>query len=443
MKLLKKIKAKIISATLALWAWSVAKADEWKIREKLIAAWEKAKAFWASLQARFMRTKAYAKLQEMSPLQRRMTVMLCGVFLLLGLIFGFNQLKTFMIKHFIAGMGLPPATVSTMVVETTAWQPKLSSVGNVRAFRGVELSTEIGGLVQTVPIKSGMDVKEGELLIKLNDASDVAQLNSLKAQADLAKVINERDKQQLAIQAISKNVFDTSKADAKSKQAQVEQQTALVAKKNLRAPFSGRVGIVMINPGQFVNPGDKLLTLQTLDPIFVDFNLPQGNAAQIQVGQEIVVTTDAFKDASFVGKITAVSPKVDTNTRNIQIEAQLANPDKKILPGMFANVNINLGDEVKLLTLPQTAVTYNPYGSTVFIAKPTGKKDKQGNPALEAQQVFVTTGPTRGDQVAILKGVEEGATVVTSGQLKLKNGTPLIVNNKVQPANSPNPQPQE
>jgi membrane fusion protein (multidrug efflux system) len=390
-----------------------------------------------------MRSKINAKLQSMTPLGRRMTIMLCGVFLLLGLIFGFNQLKTFMIKYFISGMGLPPATVSTMVVETSAWQPKLSSVGNVRAFRGVELSTEIGGLVQNVSIKSGMDVKEGELLIKLNDASDVAQLNSLKALADLAQVINERDRQQLEIQAISKNVFDTSKADAKSKQAQVEQQTALVAKKNLKAPFSGRVGIVMINPGQFVNPGDKLLTLQTLDPIFVDFNLPQSNAEQIRVGQEIVVTTDAFKDANFTGKITAVSPKVDTNTRNIQIEAQLANPDKKILPGMFANVNIKLGDQMKMLTLPQTAVTYNPYGSTVFIAKPTGKKDKQGKPALEAQQVFVTTGPTRGDQVAILKGVDEGATVVTSGQLKLKNGTPLIVNNKVLPANSPNPQPQE
>ncbi|WP_439650722.1 efflux RND transporter periplasmic adaptor subunit [Polynucleobacter hallstattensis] len=379
----------------------------------------------------------------MTPLGRRMTIMLCGVFLLLGLIFGFNQLKIFMIKYFIAGMGLPPATVSTMLVETSAWQPKLSSVGNVRAFRGVELSTEIGGLVQNVSIRSGMDVKEGELLIKLNDASDVAQLNSLKALADLAQVINERDRQQLEIQAISKNVFDTSKADAKSKQAQVEQQTALVAKKNLKAPFSGRVGIVMINPGQFVNPGDKLLTLQTLDPIFVDFNLPQSNAEQIQVGQEIVVTTDAFKGAGFTGKITAISPKVDTSTRNIQIEAQLANPDKKILPGMFANVNIKLGDQIKMLTLPQTAVTYNPYGSTVFIAKPTGKKDKQGKPALEAQQVFVTTGPTRGDQVAILKGVDEGATVVTSGQLKLKNGTPLIVNNKVLPSNSPNPQPQE
>jgi membrane fusion protein (multidrug efflux system) len=427
MKLLEIIKTKVTTSAVALWTCLLAKV----------------KGIWACLRGRFMRSKVNAKLQAMTPLRRRMTMMLCCVFLLLGLIFGFNQLKTFMIKYFISGMGLPPATVSTMVVETTAWQPKLSSVGNVRAYRGVELSTEISGLVQTVPIKSGMDVKEGELLIKLNDTSDLAQLNSLKALANLAKVINERDGQQLEIQAISKNVFDTSKADAASKQAQVEQQTALVAKKNLKAPFSGRVGIVMINPGQFVNPGDKLLTLQTLDPILVDFNLPQSNAAQIQVGQEIILTTDAFKDASFTGKVSAVNPKVDTNTRNIQVEARLANPDKKILPGMFANVNIKLGDEVKLLTLPQTAVTYNPYGSTVFIAKPTSKKDKQGKPVLEAQQVFVTTGSTRGDQVAILKGLEEGSTVVTSGQLKLKNGTPLIVNNKVLPANSPNPQPQE
>ena len=443
MKLLEKIKTKLTAAVLAIWAWLKIKAEDWKLRDKAIALWGKVKAFWARIGQKWRNTKAHQKLMSMEPLPRRMTIMLCGVFLLLGLIFGFNQLKTFMIKHFISGMGLPPATVSTMVIATTEWQPKLSSVGNVRAFRGVELSTEVAGLVASVPIKSGQDVKEGELLIKLNDTSDVAQLNSLKAMADLAKVINERDRQQLAIQAISKNVFDTSAADAKSKQAQVEQQTALVAKKNLKAPFSGRVGIVSINPGQYVNSGDKLLTLQTLDPIFVDFNLPQNNAEQIQVGQVVEVTTDAFKDASFTGKITAVSPKVDTNTRNIQVEAQLANPDKKILPGMFANVNIKLGDQVKLLTLPQTAVTYNPYGSTVFLAKPSGKKDKQGKEILEAQQVFVTTGATRGDQVAILKGVEEGATVVTSGQLKLKNGTPLIVNNKVEPANSPNPKPQE
>jgi len=443
MKLLALIKNKLLALVLALWAWMKLKSVQWKLRDKAVGIWEKAKAFYARMGQKWRNTKAYAKLMAMEPLQRRMTIMLCGVFLLLGLIFTFNQLKTAMIKYFISGMGLPPATVSTMVIAPSEWQPKLTSVGNVRAFRGVELSTEVGGLVQTVPVKSGQDVKENDLLIKLNDSSDVAQLNSLKALADLAKVINERDRQQLAIQAISKNVFDTSAADAKSKKAQVEQQTALIAKKNLKAPFSGRVGIVAINPGQYVNPGDKLLTLQTLDPIFVDFNLPQSNAEQIQVGQEVVVTTDAFKDASFAGKITAVSPKVDTNTRNIQVEAQIANPDKKILPGMFANVNIKIGEETKLLTLPQTAITYNPYGSTIFIAKPTGKKDKQGKPALEAQQVFVTTGATRGDQVAILKGVEEGATVVTSGQLKLKNGTPLIINNKVQPANSPDPRPQE
>ncbi len=443
MKLLEQIKNKLMTMILALWVWMRLKAVEWKLREKVISLWEKAKAFFARIGQKWRGTKTHAKLMAMEPLQRRMIIMLCGVFLLLGLIFAFNQFKMFMLKYFITGMGLPPATVSTMVVATSEWQPKLTSVGNVRAFRGVELSTEIGGLVLTVPIKSGQDVKEGELLIKLNDASDVAQLKSLKAMADLAKVINERDSQQLAIQAISKNVFDTSAADAKSKLAQVESQTALVAKKNLKAPFSGRVGIVSINPGQYVNSGDKLLTLQTLDPIFVDFNLPQNNAEQIQVGQEVVVTTDAFKDASFTGKITAVSPKVDTNTRNIQVEAKLANPDKKVLPGMFANVNIKVGEQVKLLTLPQTAVTYNPYGSTVFVAKPTGKKDKQGKPVLEAQQVFVTTGATRGDQVAILKGIEEGATVVTSGQLKLKNGTPLLINNTVQPANSPDPKPQE
>ena len=443
MKLLEQIKNKLMTMILAFWAWIRLKAVEWKLLEKVISLWEKAKAFFARMSQKWRGTKTYAKLMAMEPLQRRMIIMLCGVFLLLGLIFAFNQFKIFMLKYFITGMGLPPATVSTMVVATSEWQPKLTSVGNVRAFRGVELSTEIGGSVLTVPIKSGQDVKEGDLLIKLNDASDVAQLKSLKAMADLAKVINERDSQQLAIQAISKNVFDTSAADAKSKLAQVESQTALVAKKNLKAPFSGRVGIVSINPGQYVNSGDKLLTLQTLDPIFVDFNLPQNNAEQIQVGQEVVVTTDAFKDASFTGKITAVSPKVDTNTRNIQVEAKLANPDKKVLPGMFANVNIKVGEQVKLLTLPQTAVTYNPYGSTVFVAKPTGKKDKQGKPVLEAQQVFVTTGATRGDQVAILKGIEEGATVVTSGQLKLKNGTPLLINNAVQPANSPDPKPQE
>jgi membrane fusion protein (multidrug efflux system) len=425
------------------------KVHEWKIMEYVSKVWNAISQLFRRignkirLRERFKNTKTYAKLMAMTPLRRRMIVMLVSVCILLGLLVGFNALKTALITHFISSMGLPPATVSTMVVEEDGWQPTLSSVGNVRAFRGVDLSAEAGGAVLNVFVKSGMDVNKGDLLIQLNDASDIAQLNSFKAMADLAKVINDRDKQQLAIQAISKNVFDTSAADAKSKAAQVEQQAALVAKKSIKAPFSGRVGIISINPGQYVNAGDKMLTLQTLDPIFVDFTLPQTTAGMIQVGQEIEMKTDAFKDAAFKGKITAVSPKVELNTRNMQIEAVVNNPDKKVLPGMFANVTINLGGRVKYLTLPQTAITYNPYGSTVFIARKTDRLDKQGKPLIEAEQVFVTTGLTRGDQVAIVKGLEPGVMVVTSGQLKLKNGTPLIINNQVEPGFNPNPKPQE
>ena len=440
---LETLKLRLIALAKQAQAWTIQQWTVWHMQDRLQKIKDYVDGLIGRLKARFKNTRAYAKLMALPEMERRMVIMLIGVFLLLGLIFAFNQLKTFMIKQYLSGMGMPPQTVSTMVAKADVWQPKLTSVGSVRAYRGVDLSTEIGGLVVGVPVQSGADVKEGDLLVKLNDASDVAQLNSLKALAELAKVINERDRQQLAIQAISKNTYDTSKADAKSKQAQVEAQTALVAKKNIKAPFSGRVGIVTINPGQYINPGDKLMTLQTLDPIFIDFNLPQSDAANIQVGQSITVTTDAFKNASFVGKITAVSPKVDTNTRNLQIEAQIDNPDKKVLPGMFANVNIDMGGQLNLITVPQTAVTYNPYGSTVFISKDSGKKDKEGKPIFEAQQVFVTTGQTRGDQVSILKGLEEGMTVVTSGQLKLKNGSPLNINNTVQPTNLPDPKPQE
>jgi len=440
---LETLKLRLIALAKQAQVWTIQQWTVWHMQDRLQKIKDYVDGLIGRLKARFKNTRAYAKLMALPEMERRMVIMLIGVFLLLGLIFAFNQLKTFMIKQYLSGMGMPPQTVSTMVAKADVWQPKLTSVGSVRAYRGVDLSTEIGGLVVGVPVQSGADVKEGDLLVKLNDASDVAQLNSLKALAELAKVINERDRQQLAIQAISKNTYDTSKADAKSKQAQVEAQTALVAKKNIKAPFSGRVGIVTINPGQYINPGDKLMTLQTLDPIFIDFNLPQSDAANIQVGQSITVTTDAFKNASFVGKITAVSPKVDTNTRNLQIEAQIDNPDKKVLPGMFANVNIDVGGQLNLITVPQTAVTYNPYGSTVFISKDSGKKDKEGKPIFEAQQVFVTTGQTRGDQVSILKGLEEGMTVVTSGQLKLKNGSPLNINNTVQPTNLPDPKPQE
>ncbi len=376
-----------------------------------------------------------------SPLRKRMIWMLIGVFVLMGLIIGFNLFKTIMIKKYLAGAGSPPASVTTMVVGEEEWQPQLTASGSLRAYRGVELSTEVNGLVKSVYAKSGMDVKRGNLLMEMVQDSDRAQLQVLQAQADLAKVVNDRDRQQLAIEAISKNAFDSSSADYKAKSAQVDQQAALVEKKNLKAPFSGRVGIVSINPGQFISSGDKIMTLQTIDPIFVDFTIPQSLVAQINKDQIVRVNSDAFADQFFEGKITAISPKIDPNTRNIQVEALVSNPYKKLLPGMFTNLKIDSGEKLSYITVPQTSVTYNPYGSVIYIAKQTTGKD--GKPGLEAQQVFVTTGPTRGDQVAILKGVQVGDTIVTSGQLKLKNGTPLIVNNSVMPANNPNPKPQE
>jgi membrane fusion protein (multidrug efflux system) len=192
-----------------------------------------------------------------------------------------------------------------------------------------------------------------------------------------------------------------------------------------------------------MNPADKLVTLQTIDPIYVDFNVPQQQLPQLAVGQKLTVTADAAPGQTFTGKINAISPRIDPATRNVMIEATLPNAKRELLPGMFASVKVNSGAENRYLTLPQTALTFNPYGDTVFVIKPTDKKDEKGNAALQVQQVFVTTGPTRGDQVAILKGLDPGAEVVSSGQVKLKNGARVVVNNTVVPSDNPNPKVQE
>ena len=381
---------------------------------------------------------------------KRMLIMLGGVLLLAALLaFGFFL----HIRQLIASAPKPgPQTVSTTKASTLEWQPQLAAVGSMVPVRGVDVTTEIAGLVRSVNFKSGQDVKAGAVLVQLNADSDIAQLNSLQAGAELAATVLKRDQAQFAAEAISQSQLDTDLADLKSKQALAAQQAALVAKKTIVAPFSGRLGITTVNPGQYLNPGDKIVTLQTIDPIYVDFYLPQRQIAGLSVGQVVNAHSEGFTGQAFAGKITAINPKVDSATRNVQVEATLANPQHQLLPGMFANDNVDVGDKQRFLTLPQTAITYSPYGSTVFIVKPAESKDKpagqndgadkQAAP-LVAQQLFVTTGQTRGDQVAILKGVEEGQQVVTSGQLKLKNGTPVVIDNTVQPANSPNPTPQE
>ena len=377
------------------------------------------------------------------PMAKRMVIMLISVGLLLAALVGFNLFRNHMFAKFMASNAAPPATVSSAVAGYQSWQPQLTAIGSLRAVRGVDVTTEVAGLVREVAFSSGQDVKAGQVLVRLNTDSDVAQLESLQAAAELAQTVYERDRAQYDIRAIAKAQLDADAADLKGKNAQVAQQAALVDKKIIRAPFAGRLGITTVNPGQYINPGDAIVTLQAVDPIYADFSLPQQQLGQLAIGQTVSVDTNAYGTRIFNGKITSISPKVDSATRNVQIEASVDNHERKLLPGMYANVKIDAGAEERFLTLPQTAITYNPYGATVFVVKPGTKPDAQGRTLPAAQQVFVTPGPTRGDQVAILKGIEAGTQVVTSGQLKLKNGTLLVINNRVQPSDSPNPTPQE
>ncbi|MBI3812731.1 MAG: efflux RND transporter periplasmic adaptor subunit [Nitrospirae bacterium] len=369
-----------------------------------------------------------------------MVIMLVTVGLLFGAVFGFQAFKAKMMKQFMASMKMPPATVTAMKAELQPWQPQLKAVGSLRAVHGVEVTSEIGGLVREVRFKSGDEVTAGQVLVLLNADADVGLLRSLAAAAELARSTYERDKSQFAIQAVSQATLDADAADLKSKEAQVAQQAAAVDKKTIRALFDGRLGINAVNLGQYVNPGDRIVTLQSLDPIYADFSLPQQHLSRAKLGQAVAVTTDAYPGRKFDGKITTINPKVDPETRNVQVEATLVNPKHELLPGMYASVAVEAGAVEHYLTLPQTSVTFNPYGESVYVIEESGK-GADGKPTLTAKQIFVTIGETRGDQVAILKGIKAGDRVATSGQLKLKNGSAVVINNTVLPSNEDAPAP--
>jgi len=383
---------------------------------------------------------ALGRLKTARPATKRMIIMLAATALVLAAIFGFEAFRGIMIKRYMASFSNPPQTVSTAVAQVQPWQPMLESVGSLRAVNGADLSLEVAGIVDKIFFNSGDDVAAGTLLLQLRADDDIAHLHSLQATADLASSTYVRDQKQFKIQAVSQAALDIDAANLKNAQAQVAEQQAVVDKKFIHAPFAGHLGIRQVDIGQYLNAGTAIVTLQALDPIYVDFSLPQQALEQIAVGQSLTAKIDTYPDQSFAGTISAIDPKVDPDTRNIQVRATLANPDHKLLPGMYATVDISVGSPQNYVTLPQTAITYNPYGSTVYIVD-DGGTDAQGQPQLVARQSFVSTGQTRGDQVAVTAGVKNGETVVTSGQIKLRNGSRLIVNNSVTPTDNPNPQP--
>lgn len=371
---------------------------------------------------------------------KRMILMLVVVGLVFGAIFGFQTFKAKMIKQALAALSNPPQTVSTVQAAEQDWRSQLEAVGSLRAVRGADLSPQVAGTVSALHFESGQDIKEGTLLVELASADDVAKLQSLRANAALAKLTYDRDLRQLNAQAVSQQTVDTDLQTLRSNEALVGQQQATLDYKLIRAPFAGRLGIRQVDLGQYLAAGTVMVTLQALDPIYADFYLPQQALDQITVGQAVTTKIDTYPGQQFAGEISAINSRVDTATRNVQVRATLKNADHKLLPGMFATVDITVGQPQRFVTLPQTAIAYNSYGSTVYIVEDKGK-DANGKPQLIAHQSFVATGATRGDQIVVTSGVKPGDVVVNTGQVKLHNGSSVVINNSVLPSDDAAPHP--
>jgi membrane fusion protein (multidrug efflux system) len=363
---------------------------------------------------------------------KRMVIMLLLAAVVFGGVFGFQAFKASMIKKFMSQMSSPPQTIATGKAAYQDWENRLEAVGTLRAMKGADLSMEVAGVVDSITFNSGDDVSEGAFLLKLRADDDEAKLQSLQAAADLSEITYQRDLKQLKIQAVSQATLDTDDANLRNARAQVAQQKAILDKKFLRAPFAGHLGIRAVDLGQFLAAGTTIVTLQALDPIYLDFFVPQQAVDQVRLNQQVAVTVDAYPNQIFAGEISAINPKIDTATRNVQVRATLKNADHRLLPGMYATVGITVGAPQRFITLPQTAITYSPYGNSVYVVDDKGE-DAAGKPQLVARQTFITTGATRGDQVAIINGVKDGETVVVAGQIKLHNGSSVLVNNAIMP----------
>ncbi|WP_216330245.1 efflux RND transporter periplasmic adaptor subunit [Rhizobium sp. X9] len=371
---------------------------------------------------------------------KRMVVMLIVIGLILGGIFGFQAFKNRAIATYLANLKAPPQIVSTITAAMSPWQTTLQSVGSFNAVEGASLSPQVQGIVQEVAFQDGQDVKKGDLVVQLLADQQIALLRQYQATEANAQIAHDRDTRLIAASTIAQSQVDSNLAVLRSAQAQVLAQQALIDQYSIRAPFDGRLGIKLVSLGQYLAAGTPVVTLQSLDPIQFDFSMPQQVLSQVKVGQDINVTIDAYGSQTFSGKITAINPLVDSQSRNLTIRASFSNSDHKLLPGMFGNVSVVVGEPQNYIALPQTAVTINPYGNVVYIITDKGAGE-DGKPQLVADQRFVTTGQARGDQIAVIKGVSAGDVVVTSGQLKLSNGSPVVIDNTVQPSNDPHADP--
>jgi len=372
---------------------------------------------------------------------KRMTVMLAVTALLvaaLGFV-KFKQIQTAIGQA--AAFQPPPEAVTTIVAAEERWPETLSAIGTAAAVQGVTVSADLPGTVDRIGFDSGRAVRDGEVLALLDTRQEQAQLAAAESQRDLARLNYERMQGLLDEHVVSRAEFDRANADYRQSDAHVGEIKAAIDRKTIRAPFSGLLGIRQVNLGQYLSAGTPLVTLQALNPIYVNFGVPQQAMGDLRQGRHVRVTEkDAAAGAEFSGRITAIDSVVDPSTRNIQVQATLANPDGKLRPGMFVQTEVTLGAASTVIALPASSISYAPYGNSVYVV--TDLKDPNGAPYRGVRQQFVKVGVARGDQISVTSGLKPGDEVATSGVFKLRNGAAVQVNNKIRPANSPKPTPE-
>jgi membrane fusion protein, multidrug efflux system len=372
---------------------------------------------------------------------KRMIVMLTVTILIVaGLGFvKFKQIQTAIAQG--AAFQVPPEAVTTIVAKPEQWPTTLSAIGTVAAVQGVTVSADLPGTVERILFDSGQSVRAGEVLAVLDTRQEQAQLAAFDAQRELARLTFDRMQGLLNERVISRAEFDRATAEHRRTEAQVGEVRAVIERKTIRAPFSGILGIRQVSLGQYLAGGAAVVTLQSVNPIYVNFGVPQQSAGQIPMGRAVRVRTDAAAGIEWAGRVTAIDSIVDEATRNIQVQATLANPNGTLRPGMFVQTEVVLGPSQTVMALPASAISYAPYGDSVFVV--SALKGEDGASYRGVSQQFVKLGAARGDQVAVLSGIRSGDEVVTSGVFKLRNGAAVLVNNTVQPGNDPAPQPED
>ena len=335
---------------------------------------------------------------------------------------------------------MPPTTVSSVTVKEENWAPVLSAVGSISAVQGAVVSAELGGVVSQVAFENGSTAKKGDLLVHLDASAEEAQLRTAEADLNLARADLERSRELVGRKVISKAEIDAAESKFKQKEGSVDQMRSMIAKKTVRAPFDGQLGIRQVNVGQMINAGQQVVPLTSLDPVFADFALPQQHLGQLTPGLDVHVTTDALPGRVFNGKLTAINSMVDSSTRNITLQATLENPDHALRPGMFAKAEVTLPEKHKTLVVPGSAISYAPFGDSVFVIDKK-KDEKTGKESQVIRQQFVRVGEARGDFVAITQGLKTGEMVVSTGVFKLRNGMAVTINNDLAPKPQINPNP--